>query len=133
MEVELDAYLEFGVVDQESSSSEGAQLCVVDETQELVRIALEDSCKVPVAAGAVLLQRPLLLPWWLDYDLAEPFVDYGENIVALVSADEARFEGTVIIKIFCNQFVAGLGVNINKAQWAKYFSILDQPKIRIPA
>lgn len=61
--VELDAYLVFGVVDQQSPSLEVAQLCVVDETQELARIGLEDSCKVPAAAVVVgLLQRLLLLP-----------------------------------------------------------------------
>ena len=85
----LGAFQSFVVVGQESPSSEAGRLCVV-ETQD---IRLADNYTEPVlVAVEVGPVRQQLLP--LDYDQTRPFVDYDENIVALVSADEVHFVET---------------------------------------
>ena len=109
--VALDAYLAFVGAVQELSSLEAAQSCVVGK-RELAHIMLEDNYKEPEVA-VVAFGQPLqlqLLPWWLDYGFARPFVDWGESIVAQEPVDAVHFEETKMGMKY---------TEINYANWAK--------------
>ena len=86
----LGAFQPFVVVVQESPSLEADRLCVVEKQDISLVDNYTEPVVVAVAVGPALQQ---LLPL-LDYGQTTPFVDYDENIVALVFADEVHFVET---------------------------------------
>ena len=94
---EPDAYLVFEVAGPGLQSWGVARANVANRMLELAHVRSEDSYKELGLAVVVVVQQPLQLQLSLGCGFVRPFVDSGENIVVLVSADEGCYLETANI------------------------------------